>query len=154
MSGAMGGIGYACTLRATRSSARRNARIAGHCAIVLLVTASLAGCPRAPRTPEFVAKACEASLASTDAVCGSVTVPENYTVPEGRRIALNVVVFRARQAPMEPAAQFDLEGGPGFAVSESASFYAGEGAAYRQRRDVVLFDMRGTGGSNGVVMTY
>ncbi len=45
-------------------------------------------------------------------------------------------------------AQYDLEGGPGFAATDFFEFYAGEGAIYRQARDIVLVDMRGTGGSN------
>jgi len=45
-------------------------------------------------------------------------------------------------------AQYDLEGGPGFAATDFLAFYAGEGALYREKRDVVLADMRGTGQSN------
>ena len=45
-------------------------------------------------------------------------------------------------------AQYDLEGGPGFATTDFLEFYAGEGAPYREKRDIVLADMRGTGQSN------
>src|SRR5262249_42671819 len=45
-------------------------------------------------------------------------------------------------------AQYDFEGGPGFAVTESASFYVSDGAAYHRARDVVLADQRGTGASH------
>ena len=45
-------------------------------------------------------------------------------------------------------AQYDLEGGPGFATTDFLEFYAGEGAPYREKRDIVLADMRGTGHSN------
>jgi len=97
--------------------------------------------------PAFTSKACPAPFAKAKARCGTVTVPENYAEPSKRRIALNVIVFEARKPSKPKAAQFDLEGGPGFAVTDSATFYAGEGAAYRETRDVVLFDMRGTGAS-------
>ena len=45
-------------------------------------------------------------------------------------------------------AQYDLEGGLGFAATDFLEFYAGEGAPYREKRDIVLADMRGTGLSN------
>ena len=118
----------------------------------VLLAGTLAGCASTPATlsgpePFFAARPCAAGLA-TNVVCGSVSVPENYAEPQGRRITLNVIVFRALAPGPGKAAQFDLEGGPGFAVTDSAGFYATDGAAYRQSRDVVLADMRGTGGSN------
>lgn len=104
--------------------------------------------PGARLDPVFVAHACAADLAAAHVRCGSVSVPENRADPAGRTIALNVVVFEALDADESGSAQFDLEGGPGFAVTESAAFYASDGKAYRQHRDVVLVDMRGTGASN------
>lgn len=117
---------------------------------LLLIILVLAACQsgREKSAPLFVAKDCAASLAKAGAVCGTVSVPENYAAPDGRRIDLNVIVFRAREPMRERNAQFDLEGGPGFAVTESAGFYATDGESYRQHRDVVLVDMRGTGNSN------
>jgi pimeloyl-ACP methyl ester carboxylesterase len=43
---------------------------------------------------------------------------------------------------------FDIDGGPGLPVTKNAEFYASFGSAYRQRRDIVMVDQRGTGGSN------
>jgi pimeloyl-ACP methyl ester carboxylesterase len=112
----------------------------------LLVTA-----PGAHASPyRFAQHPCAAEL--TGATCGSISVPEDYEHPS-RSIALNVIVFRASEPNREKAAQFDLEGGPGFAVTDSAGFYASDGAAYRKLRDVVLFDMRGTGGSGALRCT-
>jgi pimeloyl-ACP methyl ester carboxylesterase len=95
----------------------------------------------------FAPKPCPPALAAANAKCGSVAVPEDYSNRAGRVIALNVIVFNALANDGERAAQFDLEGGPGFAVTDSAALYVGEGARYRKDRDVVLADMRGTGGS-------
>lgn len=76
-------------------------------------------------------------------------VPENHAKPHGRKIPLNVIVLPATGAPLDATrAQYDLEGGPGFAVTKFLEFYAGEGAPYRAHRDIVLADMRGTGASN------
>jgi len=75
-------------------------------------------------------------------------VPENHAKPRGRKIALHVLVLPATGQRDGRRAQYDLEGGPGFAVTDFLEFYAGEGAPYRAERDIVLADMRGTGQSN------
>ena len=77
-----------------------------------------------------------------------VQVPENHAKPRGRKISLHVMVLPATGERDGRRAQYDLEGGPGFAVTDFLEFYAGEGAAYREHRDIVLADMRGTGGSS------
>jgi pimeloyl-ACP methyl ester carboxylesterase len=98
--------------------------------------------------PAFDVKACPAEWSSFGIECGEVRVPEDYAVPDGRSIALNVVVLRAAGASDAHDAQFELDGGPGLAVVETVAFYATDGAMYRQARDIVFVDMRGTGGSN------
>lgn len=81
-------------------------------------------------------------------VCGTVTVPENPSAADKRSIGLNVVILRALAEQPDLPPLFDIDGGPGLAVTRSAAFYATDGLAYRKRRDVVLVDQRGTGGSN------
>lgn len=99
-------------------------------------------------SPRFETRDCPAPAAAAGARCGVVQVPENHSKPRGRKIALHVVVLPATGKRDSQRAQYDLEGGPGFAVTDFLSFYAGEGAAYRENRDIVLADMRGTGQSN------
>lgn len=79
--------------------------------------------------------------------CGIVNVPEDYGAPRGRQIALNVLVLPATENARPPEAQFELDGGPGFAVTDLAGFYVELGQAYRRQRDIVSVDMRGTGAS-------
>jgi pimeloyl-ACP methyl ester carboxylesterase len=99
--------------------------------------------------PTFETRECTASAAKAGARCGIVYVPENHAKPRGRKIPLNVIVLPALGKPLDPTrAQYDLEGGPGFAATDFLDFYAGEGAIYRAQRDLVLADMRGTGASN------
>lgn len=121
-------------------------------AVLALFAVASGGCASTPMPspvagPAFVPRPCASEIAE-HVVCGSVLVPEDYTESNGRKIALNIIVFQALTPGSTKRAQFDLEGGPGFAVTDSAGFYATDGAAYRQKRDVVLVDMRGTGGSN------
>ena len=98
--------------------------------------------------PQFVGKPCVDVQIAATATCGRVEVPEDRARPAGRQIALNLVVFKATSPAPHLPPLFDIDGGPGLAVTRNAGFYATDGAAYRQRRDVVMIDQRGTGGSN------
>jgi pimeloyl-ACP methyl ester carboxylesterase len=101
------------------------------------------------KSPAFDPRDCPPEAAAVGARCGVVHVPENPARSSGRKIPLSVLVLPAT-GPVRHAkrAQFDLEGGPGFAATDFLAFYAGEGAIYRQSHDIVLADMRGTGNSN------
>ena len=99
--------------------------------------------------PVFESRPCEAAAKAAGARCGVVYVPEDRSRRHGRKIGLHVVVLPATGAARDDKrAQYDLEGGPGFATTDFLGFYAGEGAPYREKRDIVLADMRGTGQSN------
>lgn len=79
--------------------------------------------------------------------CGALQVPEDHATPGGRRIALNVLVMPARAPQPGQPPLYSLAGGPGMAATEDASFFASDGRAHWQDRDVVLVDQRGTGRS-------
>jgi pimeloyl-ACP methyl ester carboxylesterase len=128
------------------------------CLLAFACDVAVTACQRDASHPaatafRFVAQPCDAALQAPSVTCGTVAVPEDYAKPQGRTIDLHVIDFHALEPGSEKAAQFDLEGGPGFAVTDSAVFYATDGEAYRQHRDVVLFDMRGTGASNPIRCT-
>ncbi len=107
----------------------------------LLAALSLLAAP-----PAITPRDCPAPLPEA-ARCGTIDLPENRARPNGRRIALNIVILPAA-GPVRLPPLFDLEGGPGLPSTHSAGFYLTDGAAYRAGRDVVLVDQRGTGGSN------
>ncbi len=82
------------------------------------------------------------------AYCADVTVPEDRTHPEGRRITLKVaVVPTTGEKPDRDAVTF-LDGGPGGAALSDYPLVAGAFAPLRKSRDVLLVDQRGTGGSH------
>jgi len=83
-------------------------------------------------------------------LCGKCPVYENRESQKGRIINLNIVVIPAlhRDSALTPI--FYFEGGPGVAASNIASFYAETSNPYRQYHDIVLVDIRGTGGSNAL----
>lgn len=76
----------------------------------------------------------------------TVIVPEDRAGT--RTIALNVVVIPALRKRKGIPPLFHLDGGPGIAATNAAPFYIGPGSVYREWRDIVLIDQRGTGGSN------
>ena len=79
--------------------------------------------------------------------CGTVSVLEDRSRPEGRRIDLNVVVLGAeRPAGLEPV--FMLAGGPGQGATDLAGLALRPFASVNETRDFVLVDQRGTGDSN------
>lgn len=93
--------------------------------------------------------ACDASVRRGGELrCATLAVPEDWSRPGGRTIALHVVVVPALTRRPGNDALFELAGGPGLAASEGAEAYLEDFAAYRQERDVVLVDQRGTGRSH------
>ena len=127
--------------------------------IVILLIASLALAPMVDaqdnlNKPEQIngarptLKPCKITGVEEELLCGNLTVFENRKTRYGRTIDLNVVVLPALDSRSKDDPLFDLAGGPGLAATDAASFYANEGKEYRRRRDVVLVDQRGTGGSN------
>lgn len=82
------------------------------------------------------------------ALCGTLSVPEDWSAPEGRRIPLRVVVLKATGPAPVADAVYLLTGGPGQAATERIAAFAREQARTRVLRDLVLVDQRGTGGSN------
>ncbi len=84
------------------------------------------------------------TVGAVRAECGRVSVPERRG---GRTISLRVVAIPATEQPAR-GALFYLEGGPGGAASEAADRVNETFARTLARRDVVLVDQRGTGGSH------
>lgn len=122
-------------------------------AVVALAGALLAACGATPAPPPAPAPAsalkpapCKLPPGAGSALCGALTVPEDAATPAGRQLALRVVVLPAT-GPRALPPLYHFEGGPGLPASIAAEFYATVGAAYREHRDVVLMDQRGTGGS-------
>lgn len=114
------------------------------------VLAAVAALLVATTAPVFSEKPCTDSRLAKLARCGTVAVAEDRERPDGRTIALNVIVMPATPASVSQPPLFDIDGGPGLPVTKNVAFYATDGAAYRAGRDIVLIDQRGTGGSNAL----
>jgi pimeloyl-ACP methyl ester carboxylesterase len=74
--------------------------------------------------------------------CGTLIVPENRAKPQGRKLALEVVVVPARK-PSGKEPIFFLSGGPGQAATDKAAGFARQ--PFTDDNDLVLVNFRGTG---------
>lgn len=88
------------------------------------------------------------------ALCGTVEVPEDRSDPEGRQIALRVLVVPAEEQGGAPDPVFFLAGGPGQAAGDLAPLIGRALAGALQRRDFVFVDQRGTGASNPLTCDF
>ena len=81
------------------------------------------------------------------AQCGRLSVAENPHRPNGRRISLRIAVISATRQPAA-GALFYLAGGPGGAATTELPAVEQLLGGVASRRDIVLVDQRGTGGSH------
>ena len=90
------------------------------------------------------------AVGDVEALCGTLSVPEDRSRPEGRHIELRVALVPARSA--RPAADpvFMLAGGPGAAATEAMAWTVKAFRGTHDARDIVLVDQRGTGGSHAL----
>jgi pimeloyl-ACP methyl ester carboxylesterase len=80
------------------------------------------------------------------ALCATLPVWENRSTRTGRRIELNILILPALDKNHAPDPLFVLDGGPGAPATELLPVY--ERHPVHVRRDIVMIDQRGTGGSH------
>ena len=103
----------------------------------------------APLTTE----ACRLSspwLPSVSAQCGTVSVPEDPSEPQGRHIDLFVARIPSLNAAPLPDPLVLISGGPGQGASDMYLGIRGAFEHVRRDRDIIILDQRGTGRSNSL----
>jgi pimeloyl-ACP methyl ester carboxylesterase len=103
-----------------------------------------------PAPPSLALEPCTLPGLEEAARCGKLEVFEDRKARTGRKIGLKVVVLPARGASPSPEPLFALAGGPGESSTASARIFDQILEGVRRERDVVLVDLRGTGGSNAL----
>jgi pimeloyl-ACP methyl ester carboxylesterase len=101
---------------------------------------------RAAEPREVRPHPCQVPGYDQDVLCATYPVWENRATRQGRKIGLNIVILPALGPDKQPDPVFELGGGPGQGIAESAGGLAL--SSLRQKRDYVLVDQRGTGLSN------
>ena len=87
-------------------------------------------------------------LVSTEARCGTLSVPEDPDDPEGAHIRLAIAVVPAIATKAKPDPLFLVAGGPGQGSIHGFAPLLSAFAGIRRERDLVMVDQRGTGDSN------
>ncbi|HUF28291.1 MAG TPA: alpha/beta hydrolase [Gemmatimonadaceae bacterium] len=107
------------------------------------------GAPAATTSGATVALApCRVPGIDSEVRCGTLEVVENRDARAGRRLQLDIVVLPARSGEPVPDPVFFVAGGPGQAATMAAPGLWS--SPLRERRDVVLVDTRGSGGSHAL----
>jgi pimeloyl-ACP methyl ester carboxylesterase len=88
-----------------------------------------------------------------DAQCGKLKVLEDRSAVSGRQIELNIAIIPAVSRSPAPDPLFFLAGGPGEAATQSYVSIASAFYSILSKRDIVLVDQRGTGGSHPLECT-
>lgn len=122
-----------------------------HLRLLAFVALTLAACaPAAPSAvgkPRLALSSCTLPGVSVAARCGTYEVPEDRANPASRKVPLRVVVLPATGKDRAPDPLVTFSGGPGQAAVDEAGGLVGQHAKLHERRDFVLVDVRGTGGS-------
>jgi pimeloyl-ACP methyl ester carboxylesterase len=95
-----------------------------------------------------------ARMLALTAECASVTVPENYEQPNGRKIDLFVARVPAISLNKKADPLFLIAGGPGTSAVDLYTSSAGPFDRVRRDRDIILVDQRGTGRSHRLDCDY
>lgn len=119
---------------------KRIALLAGLCLSVLSALPSGAA-------PEVVFSPCTGPKLPKEARCATYEVFENRAAKTGRKIPLRVLVMPALGPDRLPDPIVYFNGGPGNSSVRVAAGLSEQVAPLRQRRDILLVDFRGTGGS-------
>lgn len=88
-------------------------------------------------------------------ICGTVTVPENYDTPDGRKIPLEFAIMKARSQSPAPDPLIYLHGGPASGTLNALGLVSDQlYANHRQTRHIITFDQRAAALSAGTVSCF
>src|SRR5688572_24947323 len=120
--------------------------------VVACTFGALVGSHRLNAQPTIQLEPCRIAdldgLASTEARCGTLEVPEDPGDPAGVKIRLAIAVVPSISTTAKPDPLFLVAGGPGQGSIHGFAPLLSAFAGIRRERDIVMVDQRGTGGSN------
>lgn len=129
------------------SSPRRRAGRLAAAALLGLLPLFLPATPAAAATT-VLQRSCRLEGVAEPARCFELPVPENPAAPGGRQIPIQVAILPATDGVATEPPLFVLAGGPGQNARSLGPYVLRFFEKGRRTRDVVLADVRGTGGSN------
>lgn len=117
--------------------------------VLITLLAAAPGLAETPQRPTWLAPCAEPGM-PPGTLCGNYEVFENRAAGTGRKIPLHVVVLPATGPERLPDPFVYFAGGPGEASIPWGLYEIGKLPSLRQKRDVLLIDLRGTGMSAGL----
>jgi pimeloyl-ACP methyl ester carboxylesterase len=114
----------------------------------LALLASLAAawcCLAGPAEAAVAERSCHVEEFETPVRCATIDVPRDYDQPDGGTLKITAVIIPASTGRPSPDPVVLLSGGPGQSASSLAGLLPALVREARKSRDVVLFDLRGTG---------
>ena len=139
-------------VRATLNGRRPASAPAGAAVTSATIASAKRSAPETLRLGRLTLTGCDVGkvqlVGTVRAFCAQVRVPEDWSQPQGRQIALRVAVVPSRGARVADDLLVFLDGGPGGAAVDDYPGVAAAFAELRAHRHVLLLDQRGTGGSN------
>lgn len=116
--------------------------------VILFASILLIGMPIASQAAEGIAlSSCRLQSMRKSVLCGSLKRALNPAQAQGPQIDIHVAVLPAHARHKKADPIFVFAGGPGQSAIELAAGFDQLLGRFRQRRDVVLIDQRGTGRS-------
>jgi pimeloyl-ACP methyl ester carboxylesterase len=106
--------------------------------------------PAAGRGPTGKLTPCRVPDVEEEVLCGRHEVFENRAAGTGRKIGLNLVVLPATTPDAAPDPLVFLAGGGVVPATRYAGYLSRAYPDLRRRRDILLIDQRGSGGSNAL----
>ena len=97
--------------------------------------------------PSLTLDTCHLDGISSQVKCGKLAVPEDYQLPEGKKIVVNFSVLPAINNSDDKIPLMFLAGGPGQGAAELSALIFRRFNEIRKSRDIILVDQRGTGKS-------
>ena len=136
----------------SKTAARDGLRVLVVAALFVIACVGMVGCEDQPARlrASLALEECVVEGSRRLAKCGIVKVPLDPQRPEGAVVGLKVAVFEAEARRAEPDAIFLLAGGPGQSAVRAFASQVVSGMRLGVRRDIVLVDVRGTGGSDAL----
>lgn len=119
-------------------------------ALLLLLTAGRGASEAAPSDSRELLAPCRLPGLEEEVRCGTLEVSEDRETGRGRRIPIRFAVLPATGSAPNRDPLVVLPGGPGLAATGGAGGWAEYFAQVRRSRDLLLVDMRGTGGSDAL----
>ena len=101
-----------------------------------------------PLENKLTLKDCHLDGIKAQVKCGSLQVPENYSLDNGEQISINFAILPAIDDSDKKTPLMFLAGGPGQAAVELAAGLRRAFSEIRKTRDIILVDQRGTGKSH------